>query len=138
MRNTLRYTMFLVSLLYCTFSSAQMTHSARIIGDYSEDYCTSLDPSKYAYVELENPFPIPLPTVNDSYVNYVWTVEHENYTWEWDSNFPSKAFPLPWPGEYKVRAKILYVYVRPDNRVHTVTFFWSNIVTINAVDCSVN
>lgn len=72
-------------------------------------------------------------TTTKTSIAYVWMAEHENGTKIWFSNQPSRWVPVPWPGQYRVRAIVEYIMpgrTRPFAAVST------NTVIITGVECN--
>lgn len=94
------------------------------------ELCAGTTNDNRAHVAWTSGPPIFVP--ENAHLTYTWTAEHDNGVWAWSTNFADRVVPLPWPGQYKIRARIKYVN-RGTGQVFAA--FWSNEITVNAQQC---
>jgi hypothetical protein len=66
-------------------------------------------------------------------IAYVWMAEHENGNKVWFSNQPNRWVPIPWAGQYRVRA--IFEYVMP-GRSRPFAAITSNTLIITGIECN--
>ena len=82
---------------------------------------------------IATPGKSPFDISGKSSIAYVWMAEHENGNKVWFSNQPSRWIPIPWAGQYRVRA--IFEYVMP-GRSRPFAAVTSNTVIITGIDCN--
>lgn len=76
----------------------------------------------------------PIVPGSNTSVEYYWVVRHEDGAqWNWQTNEPSRAFLVPFAGNYTLRVQVLYISIGNN---HPYAAFWSSPVNITSgEDC---
>jgi len=123
------YATLLLLLLGAGGLSAQITIDLR--EGYNDERCPGYTPEHEAIMDIFNMPPI-VPSSNTS-VEYYWVVQHEQNTWTWQTDTPSRAFLIPFEGEYTLRVQVLYISIGNN---FPYAAFWSTPITIRTgEDC---
>ena len=127
---TMRKLFYSIAMFIAPFLAySQMSQIHSINGD---EFCCGYSEESAAFIELIEDPPMTLPS--NATFTYVWTVRHENgTTWTWYGSVRNRTVFTPWPGEYTIRVKILYVRTYQNT---PFAAFWSQPITIYAQNCS--
>ena len=115
-------------LFISTMAFGQMTEIQSVNGT---EFCIGYGSENQAQFVVTTDFPIPIPP--ETVVVYTWTAKHPNGNKVWNTNFPYRAVPIPWTGDYIVQVKVEYIR---RGRSRPFAAFISNQVLVSGFDCS--
>ena len=116
-------------LLFLSFVATGQTTEIQSVNGV--EFCRGYGPNHMAQFQITGTFPFQVPP--GTAVVYTWTAQHPNGTKVWNTNFPYRAVPIPWVGEYIVQVKV--EYIRKGNSRPFITF-WSNQVVVRGIECN--
>ena len=94
------------------------------------EICRGYGFENQAQILITSGFPMAVPP--GTAVVYTWTAEHPNGNKVWNTNFPYRAVPIPWTGEYVIRVTVEYI---KKGRRRPFATFSSNTIVVRGIEC---
>lgn len=126
--------LFFITTLFCLLGTSNIWAQFSIPQIQSmsgNELCAGTEHENQVHVAWTSGPPIFVPA--NAHLTYTWSAQHANGVWVWSTNFADRMIPLPWPGEYKIKARVKYVN-RGTGQVFAA--FWSEEITVLGLNCT--
>lgn len=97
----------------------------------TSEICAGFTDENIVEVQLQESLPLEVSATTN--LEFYWTAHHLEGTWTWRTSYNKRRMLLPFPGEYRIMARVLYIN---EGSISPFASFWSNQVKLMAEDCN--
>ena len=123
-------TSLLVAGCMLTAVQAQAVIQLKGVGTTAE-FCAGFTDENIVEVQLQESLPLEVSATTN--LEFYWTAHHLEGTWTWRTDRNKRRMLIPFPGEYSIMARVLYIN---EGSISPFASFWSNQVKLTAEECN--